>query len=271
VVEPPSQKRARELRETLAHVLDEARQRQETLIQLVRDPSVPVPELFAEINALERLDERRDELAVNLLRAAGRERRRVEGRTVRATLLRALEQIGHPQKAAFLADYVWARDQVPIETRAFGSLRRDERRAWQAAKRRPRLAYITPALDSSGAAAKGWLSRSDWPLQRRIVTAHSSTLFELQRLASLLDAPGSRADDILDPLDTLLETCARETLDIELPSWEEPGARSRWVETLRRRLAREITALRPQAETEQLDAATVLARRLVEEQLWGTA
>ena len=44
-----------------------------------------------------------------------------------------------------------------------------------------------------------------------------------------------------------------------------------WVENLRRQLAREIATVRPRAEREQLDAATALATRSVEEQLWGSA
>jgi len=83
---------------------------------------------------LERLDGRRDQLIGQLRRTASAGMR--PARTsppIREILLETLAHFRWPQNAGFLEEYLLARHQLQLDSRAFAPLRRDERNAWDRA------------------------------------------------------------------------------------------------------------------------------------------
>ena len=150
---------------------------------------------------LGRLDEHREELIGQLRRAASAGRRASRpGPPIRAVVLAALDELGWPQNARFLEEYLWAKRELQLDSRAFASLRRDELRAWRRAPK-ARSAYIVPALNPDGSANPRWLTSSAWDLSRRVVaSSESERLFDLQKIHALPVVQGSRG-----PLGTLLE------------------------------------------------------------------
>jgi hypothetical protein len=153
---------------------------------------------------------------------------------MRANVLEVLDQLGWPQNAGFCEEYLWARRQLQLDSRAFASLRRDEQRSWH---RSPasRDAYIVPALNPDGTANPRWLTSSAWPLERRVVASpRTEELYDLQKIASL-DVRGHRG-----PLGTLLERYAKQVLDIDPPPVSATPAQTSAWRTRVRQHAREL-------------------------------
>ena len=202
----PSQDNSRELRE----VLSQQKLFIEQLILGLDSPDTQPVRLVELFEATELLDRRKAELVRAFRDSVSSFRRREEDRSVRQVILRALEFVGSPQPAWFLQGLVWARDRIDLKTRGFGSLRRDEFRAW---RRRPghRLAYIVPALDSDGRAIAGLLARSDWPLAKRLAVDGAQRLFALKGLKRVFRArEEALPQKISDPYWPLLERCVAE-------------------------------------------------------------
>src|SRR5215469_6962411 len=148
------------VRNDLARALEETLKLARRLAEDARDGDVPVAELVAQASMLDRLDQRRDELIEELRRTASAGLRAAKpGPPIREVVLAALDELGWPQNAAFLEEYLWAKRQLQLDSRAFASLRRDERRAWERAPG-SRAAYIVPALNPDGSANPRWLSSS---------------------------------------------------------------------------------------------------------------
>ena len=138
------------VRDDLAAALEETLRLAQRLAEDARDTDVPVAELVAQASMLGRLDQRREELIGQLRRTASAGlRATTPGPPIREVVLAALDELGWPQNARFLEEYLWAKHQLQLDSRAFASLRRDERRAW---RRSPsaRPAYIVPALNPDG-------------------------------------------------------------------------------------------------------------------------
>lgn len=256
----PSTEPRREFRELLY------RQRQLTdqLLGGLDDPGVSSVDLVELIEAIERLDGRKAELAGLFRAEASSLRRREEDRSIRQVILRALEFVGSPQPAWFLQEFVWAQDRIDLKTRGFGSLRRDEWRAWN---RRPghRLAYIIPALDSEGHAIASLMARSDWPLANRLVVEGSRRLFTLKGLKTVFRAreelPNPAVRDRYQPL---MERCIAEA------EFGQPPSQSRTeIERFLTLLDNEIQAIQSAVAHAQTASNTALAALSDEEKLWG--
>ena len=256
----PSTEPRRELRDLLY------RQNQLTdqLLGGLDDPNLSSVDLVELIEAIERLDGRKAELAGVFRAEASSLRRREEDRSIRQVILRALEFVGSPQPAWFLQEFVWARDRIDLKTRGFGSLRRDEFRAWN---RRPghRLAYIVPALDFEGHALASLMARSDWPLANRLVVEGSKRLFTLKALESVFRARGELPNpEVSDPYQPLIERCATEA-EFGQPASQSRSAIDRFL-TL---LDKEIQALQSAVALAQASSSTNLAALPDEQKLWG--
>jgi hypothetical protein len=254
-------------RHELVATLEESRRLLERLVANARDERVPVADLIAEISAMERLDDRRDELIGELRRSASAGLRAERaGPPLRALVLEALEELRWPQNARFVEEYLWARRHVQLDSRAFAPLRRDEQRAWQ---RTPgaRDAYVAPALNADGTANPRWLTSSGWGLERRIVASpQTERLLDVEKVYSLAGRPGSAGARDWGrprrPVDALLEKYARQVLGTgpppvsatadEAASWRDRvrdhasaliGEIRRDDEPHRKRLARELATL----------------------------
>src|SRR5260370_10164841 len=210
------------VRDELAATVEETLQLQRGLVEDVGDEGVPVADLVAQVSVLERLDDRRDRLIGELRRTASAGMRPARSSPpVREVLLQTLADFRWPQNAGFLEEYLLAKHQLQLDSRAFAPLRRDERNAWDRAPG-AREAYIAPALKPAGSPHPRCTTRSDWGMERRIAsTPRTERLFDLYKIYVLAGRPGSAEASYLGPrrpVDALLEKYAQDILDTEPPS-----------------------------------------------------
>lgn len=251
-------------RDELVATLEEALRVAGQLTQDARD-GAPVAELVARASMLRRLDERRDALLAAMRRTASADVRATRpGTPIREAVLQTLDRLGWPQNAGFLEEYLWASRQLQLESRAFASLRRDERRAWQ---RSPgaREAYVVPALNPDGSPNPRWLASSAWPLERRVIaSAETERLFDLQKVAALR-VRGSRG-----PLGTLLERYAKQVLGVDPPPVSATAAQTRaWRSSVRERAKSLISLIRASDDPRRARIADDLAGLPDGERFWG--
>jgi hypothetical protein len=130
----------------------------------------------------------------------------------RQAVTAALGEIGVAASVRLVADYATARLGERIPSRAFSTLRRDERRAWESASSR-RPAYIVPALEGRFfQAVRGMLTRSDWPLERRLIgpwSERADHLLATAHLARQLAWLSDRDPDIAQRLAPVVAGLAR--------------------------------------------------------------
>jgi len=253
------------VRDELVGTLEETLQLAQRLTENARDNQVPVAELVAQASMLGRLDERREELIGQLRRAASAGIRASRpGPPIRAVVLTALDELGWPQNARFLEEYLWAKLELQLDSRAFASLRRDELRAW---RRSPgaRSAYIVPALNPDGTANPRWLTSSAWKLERRVIASdQTERLFDLQKILALR-VHGSRG-----PLGTLLERYVAQILSVDPPPVSaSAAATSTWRRHARARAAALIEAIRVIDDQDRDRIAAELAGLPAHDLVWG--
>jgi hypothetical protein len=262
------------VRDELAATLGETLRLQQRLMDDVRDEGVAIADLVAQVSVLERLDERRDRLLGQLRRTASAGQR--PARTsppVREILLETLAYFRWPQNAGFLEEYLLAKHQLQLDSRAFAPLRRDERNAWDRAPG-AREAYIAPSLKPDGTANPRWLTRSDWDLERRIVsTPRTERLFDLYKIYVLAGRPGSAEASYAgprNPVDALLEKYAKDILDTEPISVSASDTEFRtWRTEVRERVGALIGENRREDEPDRKYIARQLASLTDREQVWG--
>ena len=255
------------VRDDLAVALEETLKLARRLAEDARDIDVPVAELVAQATMLGRLDQRREELIGELRRTASAGlRATTPGPPIREVVLAALDELGWPQNARFLEEYLWAKHQLQLDSRAFASLRRDELRAWQ---RSPgaRSAYVVPALNPDGTANPRWLTSSAWDLSRRVIASpETERLFDLQKVLALR-VRGSRG-----PLGTLLERYVTRVLAIEPPPVSASVAATRaWRAGVWSRATELIEAIRGRDDEDRDQLAGALAGLSDHDRIWGAA
>jgi len=251
----------------------------EQLLTLASSDDPSPAELINRVDVLESLDEQRDVLIQRIREEASRTRLREEEKSVRQFVLEALKEIDRPQKAGFLNEYVWASEQVNLDTRGFGALRRDERKAWERHRSRrlagdrrpPRSAYIVPALDAQGRPHPRWVARSDWPAERRVVLQPEDRLVELTKLSALIRARDQhKHEEPYDPLGSLIEKHAGQLLeDFDAPPISEGRRREEWLEKVGKRAEKEIKKAERATQQERRAAAQRIEALPEESQLWG--
>jgi hypothetical protein len=253
------------VRDELVATLEETLRLARRLAEDARDDDVPVADLVAQATMLERLDRRRDELIGELRHTASAGiRAAAPSLPIREVVLACLDELGWPQNAGFLEEYLWARRQLQLESRAFAPLRRDERRAWRRAPG-ARPAYIVPALNPDGSANPRWLSSSAWELERRVIASpQTERLLDLQKIAALR-VSGSRG-----PLGTLLERYAKQVLAIDPPPVSATHAQTTvWRAHVRAHTTALIWQISEQDDPHRHQIARRLARLPDQDQLWG--
>jgi hypothetical protein len=214
---------------------------------------------------LGRLDQRREELIGELRRTASAGIRATKpGPPIREVVLGALDELGWPQNARFLEEYLWAKHQLQLDSRAFASLRRDELRAWERAPG-ARSAYVVPALNPDGSANPRWLTSSAWDLPQRVIaSAETERLFDLQKILALR-VRGSRG-----PLGTLLERYVTQILAIEPPPVSASATTTRaWRTHVRSHTAALIEVIRSRDDEDRGQIAAGLANLPDRDRIWG--
>jgi hypothetical protein len=260
-------------RTELVTTLEEILELQKRLVAAARSSKVPVTDLVAQVSAVERLDDRRDDLLEELRREASKDLRQARpGMPVREMVLQALTELRWPQNAAFLEEYLWAAHQLQIGSRAFAPLRRDERRAWERAPNS--RAFVAPALSEDGIANPRWLTSSAWALERRIVTSHTAELLDLQKILSLAGRPEA-GEDTARPwraTDALLDRYAEQVLKIDpLPTGSSTQQALEWRLKVKAEARRRVGEVRRDDETAREKAAARLAELPEQHRIWGRA
>jgi hypothetical protein len=262
------------LRDELAATLEQTLRLQQRLMDKVRDEDVDVADLVAQVTVLERLDDQRDRLIGKLRRTASAGMRPARtSQPVREILLETLADFRWPQNAGFLEEYLLAKHQLQLDSRAFAPLRRDERNAWDRAPG-AREAYIAPALKPDGSANPHWITRSDWDPERRIVaTPRTERLFDLYKIYVLAGRPGSAEASYLgprSPVDALLEKYAQDILDAEPPSASASDEEFRtWRTQVRERAGTVIGEIRRDDEPDRKQIARQFADLPARQRVWG--
>jgi hypothetical protein len=255
----------------LRALLLDGREVTDRLLAHLEDPAVEPADVLNLLESLAVVEQRKAPLVEAFRAEASTQRRREDERSIRQYILGALDEIGVPQTAGFLEDYLYARDLLLLKTRGMGALRRDEYRAWDRLRQRgrPRVAYIVPCLDEGGNAVPRWMARSDWPLRSRIVIPGVEELWQIHRVRVLLAAYETTEPEAAARFLPLIEQYAGEAFDHEGgPPPENP---EKWINDLgaiaRTRIARlektlAKTSHRAAASLESLDEA---------KRLWGRA
>jgi hypothetical protein len=253
------------VRDELIATLEQTLRLAQRLAQDARDDDVPVADLVAQATMLERLDQRREKLIGQLRRTASAGiRAATPSPPIREVVLQALNELEWPQNAGFLEEYLWAKRQLHLQSRAFASLRRDERRAWRPAPG-SRAAYVVPALNPDGSANPRWLTSSAWDLARRVIASpETERLLDLRKIAALR-VRGSRG-----PLGTLLERYAGQVLAIEPPPVSATLAQTRaWRTRVHAHAAALSEQIRADDDPRRERIARLLSGLPEHDRVWG--
>lgn len=259
-------------RDELVATLEEMTRLHEQLTGDARNPAVPVTDLIAQISALERLDDRRDELIGTLRRETSADTRAARPMTsIREALLDVLDELGWPQNAGFLEEFLWTTRQLHVESRAFAPLRRDEQRAWIRGKG-VRPAYIAPALNADGTPNPRWITSSAWDLDRRVVVSElTEHLFDVQKILSLARYGGDNHDTRQRrPVDALIERYAEDVLGIDpLPPTADAHQAASWRAQTLSLAKHQAESLRKKDDARRKKLAAQLHTLSDRERVWG--
>ena len=264
-------------RDELVATLEESLRIQQQLVDDARNDHVPVEDLVAQIltqkSVLERLGRQRDELVSRLRHTASDDHRAARtSPPIRDVVLESLADFRWPQQARFVQEYLWAKQQLQLNSRAVASLRRDERNAWKRASG-ARDAYIAPALNPDGSANPRWITSSAWQLDRRIVASpQTERLFDLYKIYALAGRPGSAEASIRGPrpFDALLAQYAKKILGTEPPPVSASADEiSAWRERVRDHAGALIGEIRRDDEPHRKQMARQLADLPERDRIWG--
>lgn len=265
------------VRDELVTTLEESLRIQEQLVNDARNDGVPVGDLVAQIltqkSVLERLGRQRDELVNQLRHTASDDHRAARtSPPIRDVVLESLADFRWPQQARYVQEYLWAKQQLQLNSRAVASLRRDERNAWRRAPG-ARDAYIAPALNPDGSANPRWVTSSAWQLDRRIVASpQTERLFDLYKIYALTGRPGSAEASIRGPrpIDALLAQYAKKILGTEPPPVSASADEiSAWRERVRDHAGNLIGEIRRDDEPNRKQIARQLASMPENARIWG--
>jgi len=168
------------LRQRLAKISEQHRSALDSFDRLLTNPKTPFAELEAADAEVKKLAENRAHLMEDLRLAQfeepdrfGAYRGRFGQRPIREVILDMTDELGVPVSPGLVSDYAVATVGLNIPPTRFGSLRRDEERAYQ---RDPyaRPAWLTPAINAAGLAAIPRLfASSAWEPERRLIAART--------------------------------------------------------------------------------------------------
>jgi hypothetical protein len=207
---------------------------------------------------------RRARARANRRTPSGETRPRMQ--SAREGAVASLNELEVPSSPREIADYASARFGRTVDYRAFASIRRDERRAFDS-KRSNRAVYIVPALEGRWLLpARGRFTLSEWPIEQRLIGPHSLRVDHLKvtinisaQIAWMIHRDAERAE----ALSELLANYARSI----------PGAIDDAIDVERIAAAAqaELEVLRADDDRWRAQTAQRVARLPAEQQLWGAA
>lgn len=192
---------------------------------------------------------------------------RPRAQSAREWAVASLNELEVPSSPREIADYASARFGRTVDYRAFASIRRDERRAYDS-KRTARAVYIVPALEGRWLLpARGRFTLSEWPTEQRLIGPHSLRVDHLKvtiniaaQIAWMVGRDAERAAALSD----LLANYARS-----IPGAVDEGDAD--SERIADAARAELEVLRPDDDEWRAQTARRVRRLAPEEQLWGAA
>jgi len=181
------------LRQRLGKISEQHRSALESFERLLTNSNASFAELEAADTAVKKISADRTRLMEDLRLAQFEEpdrfgvyRGRAGQRPIREVVLDMTDELGVPVSPRLISDYAVATLGLSIPPTRFGSLRRDEERAYQ---RDPyaRPAWLTPAINAAGLAAiPRLITSSAWEPARRLIAARTLRVNHLRVLLALL-------------------------------------------------------------------------------------
>jgi hypothetical protein len=196
---------------------------------------------------------------------SGETRPRVQ--SAREGAVASLNELEVPSSPREIADYASARFGRTVDYRAFASIRRDERRAFDST-RTNRAVYIVPALEGRWLLpARGRFTLSEWPIEQRLIGPHSLRVDHLKVTINIAAQIGWMIQRDVERAEALTELLANYARSI-------PGAIDETdadPERIAAAAKAELEVLRPDDDRWRAQTAKRVARLPAEQQLWGAA
>lgn len=185
--------------------------------------------------------------------------------SAREAAVAALNELEVPSSPREISDYSLARFGRALDHKAFASIRRDERRAFDS-PRTHRAVYIVPALEGRWLLpARGRFALSEWPVEQRLIGPHSLRVDHLKVTLNMADRfawLGERDVERAAAMGELLERYARSLVGVSDNGKLDPTRIRAAVES-------ELEILRPDDDAWREQAAVRVGRLSSEQQLWG--
>jgi hypothetical protein len=254
------------LRERLAKLSEKHRNALDTFERLVADPKAPFAELETADTAVKKLSAERAHLMEDLRLAQFEEpdrfgpyRGRAGQRPIREVVLDIADELGVPISPRLISDYAVATLGMSIPPTRFGSLRRDEERAY---RRDPhaRPAWVGPAINAAGLAAiPRLIVSSAWEPERRLIGARTLRVNHLKVLLNLTNKVADADDRVKKALLAMVGRFA---------TWLPIGAKLD-IEDVALKANAELANIEPQDREQRAAAARELVKMVPMFQLWG--
>jgi hypothetical protein len=254
------------LRERLAKLSEKHRAALDTFERLVADPNAPFAELEAADASVKKLAAERAHLMEELRLAQFEEperfgpyRGRAGQRPMREVVLDITDELGVAVSPRVVSDYAVATLGMSIPPTRFGSLRRDEERAY---KRDPhsRPAWVVPAINAAGLTAiPRLIASSAWEPERRLIAARTLRVNHLKVLLALINKAADADDRVKKALSTMIGRFA---------TWLPTGTKLD-LEDVATKTKAELASIEPQDDERRGAAARELMKLPALFQLWG--
>jgi hypothetical protein len=253
----------------LRDVLTDVREVADGLLTRLEAADLTPAQAVGMLESLAQIDRRRADVLSRYRTVAAEQLRRAEERSIRQYVLGALGNIGTPQAAGFLEDYLYAHELVEFRSRGVGALRRDEFSAWHSDRKKDRMrtAYIVPCLDEDGRKATRWMARSDWPLAQRLVVSGAEELWTTSRVVAMTRAYRDADEESGALFTERIDRYAREALGDDFV--DQISARADRYDELEKAATEQIEVMRERVEASQEQTADRLTGLNEEQQLWG--
>ena len=254
------------LRQRLAKISEQHRSALDSFERLLANPKASFAELDAADAAVKKLSADRTHLMEDLRLAQFEEpdrfgvyRGRAGQRPMREIILDVVDELGVPASPRLISDYALATLGLSIPPTRFGSLRRDEERAYQRdAHARP--AWLTPAINAAGLAAiPRLIASSAWEPERRLIAARTLRVNHLKALLALLKKSSTADERVRSALVTPIGRFA---------TWLPVGAKLNLDEVVEKANA-ELASIEQEDREQRIAAARELMKLTPAFQLWG--
>jgi len=254
------------LRQRLAKISEQHRSALDSFERLLANPNASFAELDAADAAVKKLSAGRTHLMEDLRLAQFEEpdrfgvyRGRAGQRPMREVVLDMADELGVPVSPRLISDYAVATLGLSIPPTRFGSLRRDEERAYQRdAHARP--AWLTPAINAAGLAAiPRLIASSAWEPERRLIAARTLRVNHLKALLALLKKSSTADERVRSALVTPIGRFA---------TWLPVGAKLNLDEVAEKANA-ELASIEQEDKERRIAAARELMKLTPAFQLWG--